>query len=170
MTIQKIYHEYKEDVYIYLCSLCRNDSLAEDLTSEVFLSAIKSILRFRGECSIKTWLFSIARHKWYEYIRSEKKQLELGECLIDYWLEKNQSIGVENHIYNTELVAKVKELVSLEPERTQKIFYKRVEGYSFYEIALELGITENSACVLAHRYTKKLKLQLQQEGFTYEYE
>lgn len=170
MLIQKIYQEYKDDVYVYLCSLCKNQSLAEDLTSEVFLSVIKSIFRFRGDCSIKTWLFSIARHKWYEHIRSEKKQLELGECLIDYWLEKNQTIGIDQQICKTELVEKVKELVSLEPERTQKIFYKRVEGYSFYEIALELGITENSACVISHRHTKKLKQQLEQEGFTYEYE
>lgn len=168
MTIQKIYHEYKEVVYKYLCSLCKNQSLAEDLTSEVFLSAIKSILRFRGECSIKTWLFSIARHKWYEHIRSEKKQLDLNECLIDYWLEKNHNIGIEQQLYKTELVQKIKDLVALEPERTQKIFWKRIEGYSFYEIAKELDITENSACVTSHRHTKKLKQQLEQEGFTYE--
>lgn len=168
MTIGKIYEKYKEDVYIYLCSLCKNKSLAEDLTSEVFLSAIKSIVRFRGECSFKTWLFSIARYKWYEHIRRDKKQLDLNEYLITYWLEKNQDIDIEEQVYITQLINKVKELVKLEPENTQKIFWKRVEGYSFYEIAIELKITENSACVIAHRHKIKLKEQLKKEGFSYE--
>ncbi|MFI3250883.1 MAG: RNA polymerase sigma factor [Eubacteriales bacterium] len=165
MTIQKIYEEHKEDVYRYLCSLCHDQSVAEDLTSDVFLSAISSIFRFRGECSIKTWLFSIARHKWLEQIRREKKQVELEDYFIQHWLERDHDFEVGSQVLRSEFTKKVKELVSLEPETIQILFWKRVEGYSFHEIALELGITENSACVTAHRHKNKLKKQLEQEGF-----
>ena len=72
MLIKKIYEEYKQDVFVYLVSLTNDTSISEDLVSETFLSAIKSIHKFKGESSIKTWLFSIARNKWYEYLRKEK--------------------------------------------------------------------------------------------------
>ncbi|MFQ7523725.1 MAG: RNA polymerase sigma factor [Terrisporobacter sp.] len=63
LIIKKIYEEYKKDVFVYLMSLTNDACLSEDLVSETFLSAIKSIYRFKGESSIKTWLFSIARNK-----------------------------------------------------------------------------------------------------------
>lgn len=63
LIIKKIYEEYKKDVFVYLVSLTNDTCLSEDLVSETFLSAIKSIHRFKGESSIKTWLFSIARNK-----------------------------------------------------------------------------------------------------------
>ena len=63
LIIKKIYEEYKKDVFVYLMSLTNDTCLSEDLVSETFLSAIKSIYRFKGESSIKTWLFSIARNK-----------------------------------------------------------------------------------------------------------
>ena len=44
-------------------SLTNDAFLSEDLVSETFLSSIRSIHRFKGESSIKIWLFSIARNK-----------------------------------------------------------------------------------------------------------
>ncbi|MEG1801274.1 MAG: RNA polymerase sigma factor, partial [Oscillospiraceae bacterium] len=72
-TIKSLYDNYKQDVYVYLISLTHNQEMAEDLTSEVFVGAIKALPNFQGKSEIKTWLFAIARHKWYEAIRREKK-------------------------------------------------------------------------------------------------
>ena len=61
--IKDLYEKYKQDVFIYLLSITHNKSLSEDLVSETFLGAIKSLANFKGKSDIKTWLFSIARHK-----------------------------------------------------------------------------------------------------------
>ncbi|MEG1651612.1 MAG: RNA polymerase sigma factor, partial [Oscillospiraceae bacterium] len=66
ISIRSLYEKYKRDVYTYLFGLTHNQADAEDLTSEVFVSAIKSLPNFQGKSEIKTWLFSIARYKWYE--------------------------------------------------------------------------------------------------------
>ncbi len=71
MLLKKIYEEYKQDVFKYLVSLTHDVSLSEDLVSETFLSALKSLHKFKGQSTIKTWLFSIARNKWYEHLRKE---------------------------------------------------------------------------------------------------
>ena len=57
-------------------------SLSEDLASEVFLKAVRSISSFRGESKIKTWLFSIARHRWSAYLRKKSRTLKT-ESLYD---------------------------------------------------------------------------------------
>lgn len=80
-TIKNVYDKYKQDIYVYLIGLTHNQALAEDLTSEVFVAAIKSLPNFKGKSELKTWLFAIARHKWYETLRPEKKtQVYLSVC------------------------------------------------------------------------------------------
>jgi RNA polymerase sigma-70 factor (ECF subfamily) len=37
--------------------LCGDDSEAQDLAQEAFLQAIKSARRFRGECTVYTWVY-----------------------------------------------------------------------------------------------------------------
>ena len=73
-ALEQLYSDYSKDIYRYLFSLCRDASLSEDLTSEVFLAVVKSIGTFRKECDVKTWLFSIARNKWFEYLRRKKRR------------------------------------------------------------------------------------------------
>ena len=74
--LAELFEKYYIDVYTYLYSLCHDASLSEDLASDVFLEVVKSISTFRGQSDIKTWLFSIARHRWFAYLK--KKNLAQG--------------------------------------------------------------------------------------------
>ena len=40
LGVEELYHRYRDDVFRYLCSLCHDPALAEDLLSETFLTAI----------------------------------------------------------------------------------------------------------------------------------
>ena len=60
--MEELYKENAELVYHFLLSKCRNADLAEDLTQETFLQAIKSIGRYNGACKISVWLCQIAKH------------------------------------------------------------------------------------------------------------
>lgn len=73
--LAELFDRYHQDVYTYLYSLCHDVSLAEDLTSEVFVEVVRSIAAFRGRSDIKTWMFSIARHQWYQHLRRKKRQI-----------------------------------------------------------------------------------------------
>lgn len=66
--LEELYARYKTDVYRHLCSLTHDPTEAEDLLSETFLRVLKSLPRFQGKCSVKTWLFAIARNAWLESI------------------------------------------------------------------------------------------------------
>lgn len=152
--IKKLFNDYYKDVYSYLYSLSHDAPLSEDLTSEVFLEVVKSIAGFRGESDVKTWLFSIARHKWFAYLRRRKRQAETV-ALSEFYESQGQSI--DDICRNRALAEQVYALLNAEPERTRSIVLMRIEGFSFYEIGAKHGISENSARVIDFRAKAKIR-------------
>lgn len=160
--IETLYEKYKQDVFIYLNSITHDRSLSEDLVSETFLSAIKSLPGFKGNSDIKTWLFSIARYKWYEYLRKEKSITPMDLFMKSYISEE---VSPENLVIQKEFLKRITELLAKEDDRTSKIVMMRVEGYSFYEIANTFNISEGSARVIDFRARRKLRDIFAKEGF-----
>ena len=163
--LEELFSADYKDVYHYLYSLSRDASLSEDLAQEVFLEVVKSIAAFRGDAQIKTWLFSIARNKWYSYLRKKSRQAET-EGLSEF-LEADAQ-NPEGQCQSREMADRIYELLDQESERTQKIVLMRLEGFSFYEIGAAVGISENSARVIDFRTKAKIRQILKKEGFTCE--
>lgn len=157
--IEEIYKLYKDDIFKYLISLTYDPSLSEDLLSETFIRAIKSIGRFKGDSSIKTWLFSIARYTWYDYLRKERKELPLHN-LINLYINEN----IEKETVNKEVAERIIELLKEEDERNRDIVIMRINGYSYYDIGIKHNISESSARVINFRTRNKIKAVLEKEG------
>ena len=158
--IEKIYKLYKDDIYKYLISLTYDPSLSEDLLSETFIRAIKSIGRFKGDSSIKTWLFSVARYTWYDYLRKEKKEIPFHD-LLNLYISEN----IEKETINNEAAERIIELLKEEDERNRDIVMMRIKGYSYYDIGIKHNISESSARVINFRTKNKIKDILEKEGF-----
>lgn len=161
--IESLYKQYKQDIYMYLMSLTHNPTLSEDLLSETFLSAITSIHNFKGNSTIKTWLFSIARHKWLEYMRRSKHDICFDD-LASIYLSDN----LEDLFIQSDIAKRIKELIDQEPGRTKEIVQMRIDGYSYYEISIKLHISEGSARVIDYRTKRKIKEILKKEGWCHE--
>jgi RNA polymerase sigma-70 factor (ECF subfamily) len=157
--IEDFYITYKQDVYVYLLSLTHNPNLSEDLLSETFVNSISSIGNFRGQSSVKTWLFSIARNLWLQSIRKKKHTVEYNDLLEIY-----VSDSIEEKLITKETVKRINTLLHAKDERTQKIVNMRVEGYSYGEIAKEVNMSESSARVIDFRTKKYIKVNLEKEG------
>jgi RNA polymerase sigma-70 factor (ECF subfamily) len=162
INMKTIYEQYKHDVYSYLLSLTHNKSLSEDLTSEVFLAAIKALPSFRGASSIKTWLFSIARNKWYEHLRKSKKELASEDFMRIYLSE---DISLEAVMITNELVGWIYAFLEQEPANSKDIVFMRVHGYSYFEIAQKHNISESSARVIHFRTLGRIRANLLKEGY-----
>lgn len=65
-NIEEIYDKYFETVNKYLFCLTRDADTAENLTQETFYRAVKNINKFKGKCSISTWLCEIAKNAFYD--------------------------------------------------------------------------------------------------------
>lgn len=158
-VIEKLYFDYKQDVYNYLLCLTHDPVLSEDLLSETFVKAIISFANFKGQSSIKTWLFGIARHLWLQNLRKSRPSVEYSD-LIDVYV----SDGILENLITKQIAERVCELINTKDERTQKIIRLRINGISYYEISEKIGISENSARVIDFRTKKWIKSVLEKEA------
>jgi RNA polymerase sigma-70 factor (ECF subfamily) len=62
----------------------RDQAIAEDLVQEVFLAALGSLDKFRGDSQLYTWLRSIALHKINDFYRRQARELKPEESSPDF--------------------------------------------------------------------------------------
>ena len=79
--LDEVYRKFSGTITSYLLRLCSNQQLAEELTQETFYQAVRCIGRFDGKSSISTWLCSIARHLYYDYLRKQKPTVPVTDTI-----------------------------------------------------------------------------------------
>ena len=156
----EIYNMYFKDVYYFVISLCNDEHIAEDVTSETYLKAINSIDKFKGNCDIRVWLFQIAKNSYYSYLRKNKKIAYSNE-FVEFTEDTNPSGNIEHKIIDKEDSKRIHKILHDLKEPYKEIFTLRVFGdLSFKQIGELFGKTDNWACVNFHRAKKKIKDQL----------
>lgn len=154
---EKVYEMYFRDVYYFVLSLSRNPHIAEDITSETFLKAMKAIDKFRGDSSIKSWLFQIGKNEYFSFLRKNKNVnvVESLDIIDSNMLEKNMISKNQIELINS--------IIKALDEPYSEVFILRHYGeFSFKEIGNIFGKTDNWACVTYHR--SRMKLQKGLEG------
>lgn len=71
MEFEQVYDLYFRDVYRYILKLSGSEHVAEEITSDTFFKALRSIGKFRGSCDMRVWLCQIAKNCYYTYLRKE---------------------------------------------------------------------------------------------------
>src|ERR1700674_309055 len=74
LAMQVLFARHHVRVYRFVLRLVRDESLAEDLISEVFLDVWRQAGRFEGRSAVGTWLLAIARHKALSALRRRPAQ------------------------------------------------------------------------------------------------
>ena len=122
--IEEIYEKYYKDVYRFVLALSKNPHIAEDITQETFVKAIKAVDRFKGDCDIKVWLCQIAKNTYFTYAGKQNRE---------------QAIKIHRILHEL-------------PEPYKEVFTLRVFGeLRFGQIADIFGKTESWARVTYHR-------------------
>ena len=71
-NFQEVYDLYFRDVYRYALSLCRNETLAEEITQETFYKALGGLDSFDGKGKVSVWLCQIAKNTYISMCRKDK--------------------------------------------------------------------------------------------------
>ena len=159
---EQIYKTYFNDVFLYIKKLSGNESIAEEITSETFFKAMRSIEKFRGDCDIRVWLCQIAKNSYYSFLQKHKRLADT-ENIEDIALsERTESVEV-NFIAQDQTMRIHTHLHEL-PEPYKEVFMLRVFGeLSFKQIGAIFKKTENWACVTYHRARGKIKERMEGE-------
>ena len=71
------YDRYSSPVFNYLLHLIHEQSAAEELLQDVFFAAWQAARRFRGDSSVKTWIFRIAHHRAVSWLRKNPQDRQI---------------------------------------------------------------------------------------------
>lgn len=69
VDLEEIFRAHQKEIFVYFLRTTGNRHRAEDLGQETFARACSAAVLFRGDSSVRTWLFSIARRVLVDDIR-----------------------------------------------------------------------------------------------------
>ncbi|MDP4679308.1 MAG: RNA polymerase sigma factor [Cyclobacteriaceae bacterium] len=141
---------------------------AEEITQDVFVEVFKSIPSFRGNSSLKTWVYRIAITKSLEYQRKAKRKKRFAflvsisgenQDVLDSSIVDHPGIDTEDG-ERADLLFKSMEKL---PENQRIAFtLHNLDGFSYKEIAETMDISLSSVESLIFRSKKKLRKILEQ--------
>lgn len=143
ITLESLYQTYRGPVQRYLQRLCGSADLAEELTQDTFANACAGLLSFRGDCSVATWLFRIARNAYLNSLRRPSPaRIDTDELLAI------PDAGAYGDPARSYAAREQRDTIGLAlaqlPERQRSLLLLRdAEGLSYAEIAdvLELSLS-----------------------------
>lgn len=163
-----LYDRYFDTVFRFIYFRVGNRQLAEDLTADTFLRALKRIGSFTWQGrDLGAWLVTIARNLVADHFKSGRYRLEVttGDVLDadreDRGLEGSPEAAVVDHITNVALLTAVKQL---NPEQQECIVLRFLQGFSVAETALSMGKNEGAIKALQYRAVRALA-RLLPDGF-----
>ena len=160
----QIYDAYVDAVYRYVYYRLGSHSLAEDLTSETFLRALRRIDSFTWQGKdIGAWFVTIARNLVADHVKSSRFKLEVTTAdMLDADRGDN---GIEDEVLgrlqNAVLLDAVRQL---KPEQQECIVLRFLQGLSVAETAAILRRSEGAVKQLQLRAVRALAKLLPEQA------
>ena len=144
---------------------------ALDLSQEVFLRVFRTIQRFRGQSSLRTWIYRIAvnqarnRHRFWRR-RHRADQVSLDQHIAAHGEFRSRSDSTPDRVLaQKELAAQLQRaLDSLPFDQRTAIVLREVDGLSYEEIAFSLGVAIGTVKSRLTRARRALRQDLQGAG------
>ena len=142
----ELFAEHGLPLYRTCLRLCGNPTDAEDLVADTFLAAHQGRNRFKGQASLKNWLFRIAMFKWHDLRKkSHRRDQALSEEMPAFVSERIGDIAIEQALRAI-------------PESNRSAFLLvRIEDFSYREAAEILRVPEGTVKARVHDAAKKLR-------------
>jgi len=155
---QSLYRENLGPIYRYVYSKVRNREEAEDLTSHIFIKAVRHIDHAYDPHSTRSWLFQVARTTiadyWRTFYRSATSSLD---ALVEAGWDGPAEHEDEDELFEFSSSADhVQHLLQALSERDREVLTCRfLLGLSVRETAVRMGLTEGNVKISQFRALKR---------------
>jgi RNA polymerase sigma-70 factor, ECF subfamily len=162
LAMQVLFARHHVRVYRFVLRLVRDESVAEDLISEVFLDVWRQAGRFEGRSQVSTWLLAIARFKALSALRrrpDEELDEETAEAIEDPSDDPEVALDKKD---KSAAIRKCLEKLSAEHREIIDLVYYHEK--SVEEVAQIVGIPENTVKTRMFYARKRLAELLKAAG------
>ena len=172
-AFEVLFNRYKDPIYSYICNMTFQESVASELTQEVFLKIFNKSSLYNSKNKFTTWLWAIARNTTIDYLKSK----DATRFTLDINNFEDNSINdmdsIESDLEDAETLmvkamtsSQIKKAIKTLKDSHQEVLALRVVNeFSYDEIASIMKITKASVKSLLHRAKESLIKEIQkQEG------
>jgi RNA polymerase sigma-70 factor (TIGR02943 family) len=174
--------EHAGCLYGYALTRVRVPDVAKDLVQETFLVGIRSLEKFAGRSSERSWLVGILKKKILDYLRTAHRETSFTdmEFLVGDGSQSFDADARWNCLHNaqqwraeaeevthkTEFWQTMRDCLSKLPRRHSVVFILReIDGMSTQEICRTVSISEDNLWVILHRARMALRESLERNWF-----
>ena len=165
-ALETLILRYQPRVYRYGMSMCRDSEDASDIAQETLLAMARSVNDFRGESSVGSWLFTIARRFCLRKRRRGKFAPAQEHSLDALGPEATGGLsdpapGPEQEAAGREISAALTAAIdALEPVQREVLVLRDVEGLSAPEVAEVLGLSVPAVKSRLHRARLAVRVKM----------
>ncbi len=153
----KLYDRYVDVVFRYVLFRVGDKELAEDVTSETFLRALRRItsVSYQGR-DVGAWFVTIARNLVLDHVKSSRFRLEVTTAEVDE-SKRVVEAGPEQQVITKVTTAALLECVEqLGDDQRECIVLRFLQGLSVAETAAVMNRNEGAVKALQHRAVRRL--------------
>ncbi|MEU3162236.1 RNA polymerase sigma factor [Streptomyces griseoincarnatus] len=163
-----LYNGYRDEVFSYLYNRTRDRGLAEDLTQDVFLRALRRLETFSGPraSGFAGWLAVIARNIHIDYLKSARARLEVpvAEMLDGDQVDRSAEVSALEAMDAADAIETVAYAMrTLNPAQRECVRLRFFEDLSVPETAAVLGKKTGATKTLQFRAMEKMRAELAAE-------
>ncbi|MFW6237961.1 MAG: RNA polymerase sigma factor [Bacillota bacterium] len=161
ITPEKVVEEYGEYVSRLCYRMVPDPDLAEETAQEVWYQILKSLKTYRGEASLSTWIFKIARRVIYNYAPNKKLYDEkfLRHCFDGPDIQIPEEVDYDKRLWVKEMCDRCLTGVvqCLRPEKKLAFLLRDGAKLSYSDIAEIMEKKEPTVRKIVSRARKKLR-------------
>jgi RNA polymerase sigma-70 factor (ECF subfamily) len=159
-AFDRIVEEYSTDIAVLTNRLLGWPGDVEDVVQDTFLAAFLGLKKFRCECSLKTWLFTITINKCRSHRYRRMLQLRLFSRAANR-ISPPPAHAADKEPMDSETFRRVRRaLTALPAKYREPVVIKYLHELPTENISRILGISENALQVRLNRARKQLKQDL----------
>ena len=135
-ALHTLYKSYHAELCSFVSNRLSDPHIAEELAQDILIQFLESIRDFRFQCSIKTFLFTIARNKVIDYMRKKKVKRVFFSHLPQFVVDGLATVVLDEDLERHELTQKLEKTFNELPHDYQLVLrLKYIENKSVKEIS-----------------------------------
>lgn len=159
--------EHRSRIYRYVLSMARDPDVAEDLTQETFLRALRGLGSLRDRAALVPWLYRLATNVFIDWVRAEgRRRLAYaggkdsdGDLVGEI---PDPAARIDRRVEQSEMSECVQDFVDDLPDDFRSVILLHdAHGLSNPEIAEMLGLTLATTKIRVHRARLRLRQALE---------
>ncbi|MCC6796140.1 MAG: sigma-70 family RNA polymerase sigma factor [Candidatus Hydrogenedentes bacterium] len=166
-AFEQLVRTYRNDVYGLAYHFLRNREEAWDISQEVFIKTHRSLARFRGDSSFKTWLMRITANQCKDYLKKRRLDAVPFNEEVETHDAPTGVLGPDASVEAHELGDAIKQALDALPFKHRTAFVLReFDGLSYEEMAQVMECNIGTVMSRLHHARKKLQNSLKRMGFS----